>query len=253
MGVPAKVRSPSLVSRLREQVWKRLPNKWLKPVSRQLRRLTRPAWLGTLRRTTPLSARWGSDRGTPIDRYYIERFLEEHREDIRGRVLEVHDCAYTQRFGRSVETRNVLDIDPANPRATIVADLANAQAVPANQFDCFILTQTLQFIYDVRAAIRHAHRILSPGGVLLVTVPSVSRIDPTFGLDADLWRFTAAACRSLFTELFDPDRLTVRSYGNVLTAIGFLAGLASEELSQRELEAHDRLFPVLIAVRAVKK
>lgn len=252
MDAPADVRSPSFFSILREEVWRRLPNEWRKPVFRRLRRLTRPAWLGTLRRTTPISARWGSDRGTPIDRYYIERFLQEHRDDIRGRVLEVQDSGYTERFGRGVESRDVLDIDPTNPRATIVADLSDAQSVPADQFDCFILTQTLQFIYDVRAAIRHAHRILAPGGVLLVTVPAVSRIDPSYGFDADRWRFTGGACRSLLAELFEIDRLTVRSYGNVLTGIGFLAGLASEELSPRELEAHDPLFPVLVAVRAVK-
>ena len=35
----------------------------------------------------------GRDRGTPIDRHYIERFLDEHRADIRGRVLEVRDAA----------------------------------------------------------------------------------------------------------------------------------------------------------------
>jgi len=33
---------------------------------RALRRLTRPAWLGTIRRTTPLSAVYGFDRGTPV-------------------------------------------------------------------------------------------------------------------------------------------------------------------------------------------
>ena len=141
------------------------------------RRMLRPAWFGTLRRTTPLSDHWGYDRGTPIDRFYIESFLQEHRKDIRGRVLEIKDSTYTDRFGRDVTQRDVLDIDPTNPRATIVADLAAANAIPADQFDCFVLTQTLQFIYDTRAAVASAYRLLRPGGVLLATVPAISRID----------------------------------------------------------------------------
>jgi SAM-dependent methyltransferase len=215
---------------------------------RRLRRWTRPAWLGTLRRTRPLSDRSGADRGTPVDRYYIESFLAAHRADVRGRVLEVKDAHYATRFGAAVEAYDVLDVDAANPHATVIADLAAADAVAAERYDCFILTQVLPLILDTRAAIAHAHRILKPGGVLLVTVPTLSRV-----VDAhDYWRFTAASCAALFGAAFGPERVTVRAYGNVLTAIAFLAGMAWEELSRRELDAHDPLHPLLVTVRAVK-
>lgn len=219
----------------------------------RLRRLSRPAWLGTIRRTTPLSNTWGFDRGTPVDRYYIEHFLEEHRRDIRGRVLEIRDSAYTDRFGVGVDHRDVLDIRHTNAHATIIADLSAADTVPSDTFDCFILTQTLQLIYDMRAAIAHSHRILRPGGALLVTVPVVSRIVPRYGLQGDYWRFTAASCALLFGAVFGAEQITVHSYGNVLTAIAFLTGMACEELSSRELETHDPYFPLIMAVRAVKR
>lgn len=217
-----------------------------------LRRLSRPAWFGTLRRTTPFSNMWGFDRGTPVDRYYIEKFLDEHRRDIRGRVLEVKDSAYTRRYGTAVERGDVVDIDPANSKATIIADLAAADSIPSDTFDCFILTQTLQLIYDTRSVIFHAHRILRPGGVFLVTVPSVSRIIPNRGLETDYWRFTVASCALLFSAAFGSTQVTVRSYGNVLTSISFLMGLAHEELSSKELAVDDKYFPVVIAIRAIK-
>ena len=218
---------------------------------KRLRRLVRPAWLGTLRRTRPLSEHWGFDRGTPIDRHYIETFLAEHRDDIRGRVLEIKDSRYTDRFGTGVVERAVLDVDPANPLATIAADLAAADAAPSDRFDCFVLTQTLQYVYDVRAAAMQAARVLRPGGVLLATLPAVSRVDRELA-GTDCWRFTEAPARRLFDEAFGPGQATVRSYGNVLTAVAFLTGMAREELSRRELEAHDDAYPLLIAVRAVK-
>jgi hypothetical protein len=222
---------------------------WRHRLRQRLRRLTRPAWLGTLRRTTPLSDHWGFDRGTPIDRYYIECFLKEHREDIRGHVLEVRDSRYSDRYGVSVQRRDVLDVDPTNSNATIVADLTAADAIPSNRFDCFVLTQTLQFIYDTRAAVAQARRILRPGGVLLATVPALSRLDRS---SIDYWRFTVASCSSLFADVFGTEQTTIRSYGNILTAIAFLTGMACQELSRSELEAYDKYFPVIIAVRATK-
>jgi SAM-dependent methyltransferase len=220
---------------------------------RYLRRLSRPARLGTLRRNTPLSNDYGYDRGIPIDRYYIESFLEQNRRDIRGRVLEVKDSGYTDRYGTSVERRDVLDINPANPLATVIADLSTADTVPADQFDCFILTQTLQLIYDVRAAVGHTHRILRPGGVLLVTVPAASRIDEKCMPAGDYWRFTAAACTRLFADAFGRSNVVVQSRGSVLTCIAFLVGLAYQELKRSELDYHDDHFPLVITVRAVKR
>jgi SAM-dependent methyltransferase len=221
------------------------------PLRQRVRRLLRPARLGVLHRTSPLSDVWGFDRGTPIDRHYIESFLAGHRGDVRGRVLEVQDSGYTDRFGSGVERRDVLDVDPKNPKATLVADLAAADALPSEAFDCFILTQTLHLIYDARSALRHACRVLRPGGVLLATLPAVSRVSRGAAA-SDYWRFTPASASALFGEVFGPERIAVRSYGNVLAGVAFLAGMAREELSPRELEARDEHFPVIVAVRAVK-
>jgi hypothetical protein len=158
---------------------------------------------------------------------------------------------YTDRFGSGVTQRDVLDIDAANPLATVIADLAAADAIPDDAFDCFILTQTLQLIYDVRSAIAHAHRIIRPGGALLATVPTLSPIVDDEQL-TDYWRFTPASCATLFGDIFGRDSIRVRGHGNVLTSIAFLEGMAQEELTAQELEAHDDRFAMLVSVCAVK-
>jgi hypothetical protein len=197
-----------------------------------------------------LSDVWGYDRGTPVDRYYIESFLAKHRKDIAGRTLEIGDSLYSTCYGSAVTHADVLDINTANQYATLIADLSADHGLPSMAFDCFILTQTLQLIYDTRAAIANAHRMLRPGGVLLATVPSVSRI--TTSSACDYWRYTVASCSRLFTEFFGPENITVQSYGNVLACIAFLAGMGYEELSQKELEINDDAFPLIVAIRAVK-
>lgn len=237
----------------RRYVVERLRNRLVEDQSgearRRLQRLVHPAHFGTLRRTRPLSDSWGWDRGTPVDRYFIARFLEEHRSDIRGRVLEVRDAIYTERYGTQVDDYDVVDVDATNPNVTIVTDLEVAAGIPSNSYDCFVMTQTLQVIYDFRSAVWQAYRILRPGGVLLATVPALSKLTQ---YPSDYWRFTPAACSMLFESVFGVGSVDVRSYGNVLTGIAFLTGIACEELSQRELLVKDDLLPMLVTVRAVK-
>lgn len=207
-----------------------------------------------LRRLQPVSRVFGLDRGQCIDRYYIENFLRAHAQDIRGHVLEIGDAAYTRHFGgEKVSKSDVLHAQEGSPTATIVADLTCADRVPSDTFDCIIFTQTLQLIYDVQAAIQTLHRILKPGQVLLATFPGISQIS-RYDMDrwGDYWRFTTLAARRLFEEVFSSECVQVEAYGNVLAAIGFLHGLAAEELKRGELDYRDPDYEVLITVRAVK-
>lgn len=209
---------------------------------------------GNLRRTRPVSDMWGFDRGRVIDRYYIERFLSQHASDIHGHVLEIANDYYTRQFGGVAVTKvDVLHVTDRLPKVTIIADLTSADVIPADTFDCIVLTQTLQFIYDTRAVIRTLHRILKPGGSVLATCGGITKVSAEdMGRWGDYWRFTSLSVRRLFEESFPADRVTVQSYGNVLSATAFLYGLAADELTASELDTCDSDFEVTIGVRAVK-
>ena len=228
-------------------IWDRLPSS----AQRKLRRLLQPAWFGVLRRTTLLSSRWGSDRGNPIDRYYIEQFLQQQRKDIHGRVLEVGNRNYTQRHGSDVEHCDVLDNNPENPQETLLVDMENAETLPSSQYDCSVLTQVLQFVLHLRPCLEQLHQSMRFRGVMLATVPCVSRLDLAYREGKDYWHFTAAACKLPFGEVFGADQASVYPYGNFLVSIAFLAGVATEELSQRELVVKDETFQFLVAIKAV--
>jgi len=209
--------------------------------------------LGDLRRLKPISGSFGFDRGLPVDRYYIERVLAGNASEILGRVLEVGDDGYTRKFGGSRVTRSdVLHVAAGNPRATFVGDVTDPRVLPDNAFNCIIFTQTLQLIYDVRAAVVQLHRALAPGGVVLATVPGISQIDRGEWGNTWFWSFTPTAIERLFGDVFGPDAVMVRCYGNVFAATMFLQGLAVEELDTRDLEPVDRAYPVIVSVRARK-
>jgi SAM-dependent methyltransferase len=212
---------------------------------------------GNLRRVRPISKVFGLDRGARercIDIYYIERFLLEHAGDISGRVLEVGDNAYTRKFGGArVVQSDVLHARADNPNATIVTDLTVGDQIPSDAFDCIICTQTLQFIYDVHAAVRTLYRILRPGGVLLATFTGISQIS-RYDMDrwGDYWRFTTKSAERLIGECWPSNGLSVETHGNVLLCVAYLHGLTIHELKTEELEYRDPDYPLVITVRAVK-
>jgi hypothetical protein len=209
-----------------------------------LRRYACPRW-GNLRRTRPFSEHFGFDRGTPVDRYYLHRFLEDHAHLITGDVLEIQLPGYTSRFGQGVTSSHTLDINPAfGP--TYCCDLSNAAIVPSARYDCFLLPNTLYALRDVDACLREAFRIVRPGGAILaatsVFVPLTD--EPA----ADYWRLSPAGWRQIVSRCWPAGSWTIASYGNVLAAVAAMLGLAAEELTPEELDVEDPRYPVLVTL-----
>ena len=209
---------------------------------------------GDLRRLKPVSRIFGMDRGRPIDRYYIEKFLAENAGDIKGRALELGDATYIKRFGSGVTKIDVLHVVAGNPDATIIADLTNADHIPSDAFDCIIFTQALQMIYDMKAAMATLYRIIRPGGVILMTTHGTSKVARRLGRDdwGEYWRLTAQGVVALVKDAAPGAELEISSYGNVLSAAAFLFGLAVEDLKPHELDSDDEDFEVILGAKIRK-
>ena len=133
-----------------------------------------------------------------------------------------------------------------------MSDLRAATNIPADRYDCIILTQTVHVIDDMPAVAAECARILKPGGVLLATLPSASRVCVEYGPDGDFWRVTEAGARQIFGEAFRPEDVTVTSLGNILTTTAFLYGLGDVDLAPDDYDVADPYFPTLVTVRATK-
>jgi len=217
-----------------------------------LTRRARPVRWHDLRRLEPIDRRFGLSRGTPVDRFYVERFLAEHRSSIRGHVLEVGDARYTSKFGGSkVTASSVLHAVGGKPGANIVGDLTKGLPGYAETFDCLILTQVLPFLFDVQAASRTIRSVCRAGGTALLTVSGISQIS-RYDMDrwGDYWRFTELSAKRLFSDAFGADNVEVISYGNVLAAVALLHGIAAEELTEDELLSIDPDYPAIIGIAA---
>lgn len=203
------------------------------------------------RRLEPVSRLFGFDRGMPLDRYYIEKFLEEHASCITGRVLEVAGDSYTRKFGNDFVS-HILHVDPSSDTATVTGDLSRPDSLPEALADCFICTQTFNFIYDLAGAVQGACRLLTPGGVLLATVSGISQIS-RYDMDrwGDFWRFTTRSAERLFAESFG--EVVVQGYGNVFVAKAFLDGLSVEDVADAGLlDFYDEDYTMTIGIFARK-
>jgi|tagenome__1003787_1003787.scaffolds.fasta_scaffold20683374_2 SAM-dependent methyltransferase len=209
-------------------------------VPRSVRRSVTRARFGDLRHTEPVSE-WGFGRGTPVDRWYIERYLAERAHLVHGRALEVKEDLYASRFG--AQHVDVLDIDPENSSATIVGDLCDISTLPSAAYDVAVVTQTLQLVPRPVDAIRNLVAALRPGGSLVLTVPAVSRLAGS----TDRWRWTPMGMRDLLSEAAPSDAdIEIVGLGNNLSARAFLFGLAVHDLDERVLEHSDPDYPMVV-------
>jgi len=208
-----------------------------------------PRW-GNLRRTAPFSTSFGFDRGTPVDRYYLHRFLEAHRGSITGDVLEIQSPGYTERYGRDVRRAHTVDIDPRfGP--TYRVDLARSRGViPDAAYDCVLLPNTLSLLRDVEPCLAQVLRIVRPGGSILA---STSVFVPLVSDAPDYWRMSLAGWTEVLGRIWGDAEVDLEAHGNCLAAVAAMLGLAAEELSEEELDVEDPRYPVLITVRARRR
>jgi hypothetical protein len=227
--------------------------KSLKNIKRLSNRLLlkRVNWYN-LRQTKPVSKVFGLDRGTSVGRFYIEKFLTENKDHIRGTILEVGESTYAEKFGHHIEKIEVINIEPASG-VTLIADLTRLETIPESIVDCFICTQTLNFIYDVRHAISGCFKVLKKNGVILATVSGISKIS-RYDMErwGDYWRFTVLSSKRLFSEAFGSENVETDFYGNVLSSVAAIEGISAQELTEEELTVKDNDYQMLITIKARK-
>ena len=193
----------------------------------------------TIRDVHPVNDRYGMGRGTPIARYYINRYFESARTRIRGTVLEFGQPTYAEQLDCRYETISIVPED----RPTLEMDICDEAVVQVRprHYDFIICTSVVQLVPEPRRAVQNMHRLLKPGGTLVIAEKCVSIVDPWFG-DLDKWRFTPAGMAALLTDFATVE---VQGFGNLYTMCAYLSGLTADEIPQDKLHYHDPVYPIL--------
>ena len=213
-------------------------------------------WINKLKElpVRPLSKSFGTERGEAIDRYYIEKFLADNRDKIRGTVIEVAEDTYTKKYGTDVSDSYILHVENWGDfsKKHIVANLATGEGIQEGIADCIILTQTIQMIYELDEVVKNLKKLLKPDGVVLVTAHSIGQISLNdYNNWGEYWRFTDLAFERLFKKEFKD--VKVQAYGNVKALICFLYGLCLEDMKVEELDYFDEQYPMIVTAVARKE
>lgn len=200
-----------------------------------------------------ISNKMGVDRGTAIDRVYIERFLNMNKKYITGTVAEIGDNEYTRKYGQNANSIVLTADENMKAENVILCDLQTGEGCKENEYDCFILTQTLPFIFDIQAAATNILKMLKVGGVALITVGGVSMISEyDYKRWGHFWGFTAKSLIQLFENTDISHQIEIMSYGNAKVASAFIYGLSCEDLDKSDLDYTDDLVPFVLGA-VIKK
>lgn len=207
-----------------------------------------------LRSTVPISDVFSYDRGSQsVHRYYVDKFVAQHADKIKGSVLEVGDRTYIDRHINSIAEARVIHFMETSVANGFKGDMTDKSTLPASAFDCFICTQTFNFIFDFNAAIEGAHFMLKDGGYLVATVSGIQQISQFDATQwGDYWRFTSQSSVRAFAKVFGEKNVSVISFGNVLSSVAALEGLGASELTGKELDYMDPSYELVIGIIAKK-
>ncbi len=153
-----------------------------------------------------------------------------------GSVLDVgaQYCPYYPLFRGKCDSYSSLDIVP-NDIVDIVCD-AEDMPIEDGSYDLVLCTQVLEHCNRPERIVNECHRVLKPGGTLIVTVPSIY---PVHGHPADNWRFMPDGMRYLLREFSQVEVLgeldfaeslasVICHYGHVITGrLGVLGKVAN--------------------------
>jgi SAM-dependent methyltransferase len=202
---------------------------------------------GQLRRLTPICGRYGASRGTPIDRYYLGRFVDTIRPLVSGNVLDIGgDTVYRKAFGfHAVKAHDILQLPPF-PGAKYLGDAHDPSLVQANRYDAVLAFNVLEHCARPWQIAGNIYRWLKPGGRAFCVVPNAQRLHH---VPKDYWRILPQGLESIFSE-FSTRKIVV--YGNPCTVVGAYLGIASGELTRQELDHAHPDYPVITCIIAQK-
>lgn len=198
----------------------------------------------------PLSYNYGTSRGGhSIARYYIEIFIEEQREFIKGTVMEIGDGRYSVLGGEAVKNLLILSLNDEKKEHYVKGNLETGEGLQENSLDCLILTNVLSSLFDIQAAVRNIGKSLKKGGRAIITVPGIAALYrvqyETYG---QFWRFTPSGVMQLLKQYIPDAKIAIKEYGNVKTSVAFLYGMTVEDLTKEELEYRDSCYPMVIGI-----
>jgi len=127
-----------------------------------------------------------------MTREQLEPFIARWANN--GRTLDI-GCSIA-RYARYFPNRVGLDL-VARPGVDVVGDAHDLRMFRDGEFECVLCTEVLEHLHTPAQAIAEMHRVLAPGGTLVLTTRFIF---PMHDTPHDYYRFTKYGLQHLFRE-----------------------------------------------------
>ena len=122
-----------------------------------------------------VSKKFGFDRGLPIDRFYIDKYLDKNlSKSTYQNGLEVGGVQYLEKFKVAKKTALLHPeylISEGHGDQALVVDLNKKfKNIGDEKFDLIIATNVLTFVEEPHLALNTFQELLVPGGLLIISV-----------------------------------------------------------------------------------
>ena len=194
---------------------------------------------------------FGFNRGSPVDRFYIDKFFAKNSQIVTGKCLEFGDTSYIVKYGKLVSKKVTFNYCDVSSMAgdELMGDISNIDSLPSGLFDCILCVNVLNFIYDTPSALLGLKKLLNSSGRIILTVAGPSAHISRYDMDrwGDYWRMTDKALMNLVQDAgFHVEKS--ETFGNPYSCSAQLNGLSVEDLIEEKIIPTHPDYQLLVAL-----
>jgi len=133
-----------------------------------------------------------------LRRYYLDRYLEEHKHFIKGEVLDVGGKKVNKRGSFIPPIDQVISWKYLNKDGSTKPDFcSNADSIPLNEnsINTIIMCEVLEYLSEPIKVFHEIHRILISDGYILLSTPFLNPIHGDYW--ADRARYTPVMLKEM--------------------------------------------------------
>ncbi|NIV38353.1 MAG: methyltransferase domain-containing protein [Anaerolineae bacterium] len=158
-------------------------------------------------------------------RYFSAAFLAQYKavlpaidRHVRGKVIDL-GCGtmpFRETLSDKAEVYHTLELRPTSEETTYVGDIQDMHMIENGLYDSILCLEVLEHIPSPCMALREMHRILAPGGMVILSVPHLSRLHEE---PYDFYRYTTHGLHYLLEE-HGFEVLEIREKGGLFSFLG---------------------------------
>ena len=213
------------------------------------------------KQNTPLTRNFGVRRGTPIDRYFIDKKISNFLESLdkkkkKYRGLEIGGFHYLRRNSSVYEAFELVQSSSKGFKDNVICKDLNipydGEFENIEKFDFIVCTQVLNFVKDDINSLQVMNKLLNKNGIIIGSVTGM--ISPLSMYDYERWGayrgYTDQGLKALFERT--NYSINIETFGNFDLSCEFLNGSVVEDLDEDILNFKDPLFQTTHTFNALK-